>query len=160
MGRVGRRYAGAIGLLGACALAAVAAGEGTAATSGVPDSGTVYFATTHTAHGIQFAAGNGTDKLFGTEATTFEIKFQPTKPGTVKITAKPVTTWGKTGTLSGVATATVTIAANGNATVTAGKLTETDGTGGWTGHTLSASFAGVGSVNTGMYKITYKGTYK
>ena len=160
MGRVRSRYAGAIGLLGGCALAAVAAGEGVAATSGVPDSGTVYFSPTHVAHGIQFAAGNATDKLFGTEAVTFQIKFQSTKPGTVKITANPATMWGKTGSLSGTATALLTVAKNGSATVTKGELSETHGTGGWTGHSLTAKFSGVGNVNTGAYKITYKGTYK
>jgi hypothetical protein len=160
MGRVRSRYAGATALAGACALAAIAAGEGIAATSGVRDSGTVYFSTTHVAHGIQFAAGNATDKLFGKEAVTYQIKTQPAKPGSVKITANPVTTWGKTGTLSGTATAILTVAKDGSATVTKGKLSETHGTGGWTGHSLTATFSGVGNVNTGAYKITFKGTYK
>ena len=152
--------AGAIGLLGACAVAAVATSEGTAAAGGVPDSGTVFLATTHTANGIVFAAGNATDKLFGSEAVTYQIKFQVTKPGVFRITAKPVTTWGKTGTLSGTATATLTVAKNGSATLTKGTLSETKGTGGWRGHSITATFSGPGNANTGLYKVKFKGTYK
>jgi hypothetical protein len=159
MGKLRNRRAAAIGLLGACAATALAASGGQAATSGVPDSGTVYFAQTHTVHGIIFAAGNATDKLFGSEAVTYSIKAQPTKTGSVKLTVKPVT-WGKTGTLSGTATATLTVAAKGAATITKGKLSETNGTGGLTGHSVTATFSGVGNANTGLYKITYKGTYK
>jgi hypothetical protein len=152
--------AAVIGLLGACALTAVAASEGQAIGSGSADSGTVYLATTHTAHGINFAAGNATDKLFGSEAVTYSIRAQPTKTGSVKLTVKPVTTWGRTGTLTGTATATLTVAANGAATITQGKLFQAKGTGGWTGHSVTATFSGVGNATTGLYKITYKGTYK
>jgi hypothetical protein len=147
------------GVLAAGALAAVTAGAVGAKSSGVPDKGTVFFAVTHTAGGITYAAGNATDKLFGTEAVTYTIKFRPTTVGTVKVAAK-ATIWGKTGTLSGPATATLTVAKNGAATITNGKGTASHGTGGWTGHSVTIKFAGTGNANTGTYKITYKGTYK
>lgn len=157
--RTSRKFSAVLGLLAAVAVAAATTASVGATSAGRADSGTVYFAQTHTVHGIIFAAGNGTDKLFGTEAVTYSIKAQPTKPGSVKLTVNPVT-WGKTGTLSGTATATLTVAANGAATITKGKLSETRGTGGLTGHSITATFSGVGNSTTGIYKITYKGTYK
>jgi len=75
---------------------------------------------------------------------------------------KPVITWGRTGTLRGAATATLTVtnAQTGAATITNGKVTESKGTGGWTGHKFTATFTGSGNVNTGAYKLTFKGKFK
>ena len=159
MTRFRRSIVAIAGVLGVGAMLASAAGAvGTSASK--PDKGVIYFATTHSAHGITYAAGNATDSLFGTEAVTYAIKTAPTRTGSVKITAKPVTTWTTTGTLSGTATATLTVAANGKATFTNGKVSETKGTGTLKGHSLTATFTGSGDTKTGTYKITYTGTYK
>jgi hypothetical protein len=141
--------------------AVLASGAGAVgARAGKPDKGVIYFAETHNANGITFAAGNATDSLFGTEAVTYAIKTAPTQTGTVQVTAKPVTTWTKTGTLSGTATATLTVDANGKATFTNGKVSETKGTGTLKGHSLTATFTGSGDTKTATYQITYKGIYK
>jgi hypothetical protein len=147
------------GVVGVSALLASGAGA-VGASAGKPDSGVIYFATTHSAHGITYAAGNATDSLFGTEAVTYAIRTAPTRTGSIQVTAKPVTTWTKTGTLSGTATSTLTVAANGKATFTNGKVSETKGTGTLKGHTLTATFTGSGDTKTGTYQIKYKGNYK
>jgi hypothetical protein len=162
MSKVTKLRAAVIGALGVAAVAVVATSAFGATGGGKPDKGVIHFATTYTAGGITYAAGNAKDTLFGNEAVTYAIKTQATPTGPVKITAKPVTTWGKTGTLTGTATATLTVtnATTGDATITNGKVKATKGTGGWTGHTLAATFSGSGNIKTGAYKITYTGTYK
>jgi hypothetical protein len=161
MTKLTRFRAAVIAAVSACAVAGVAT-SAFGAAGGVADKGVVFFATTHTAGGTTFAAGNATDKLFGAEAVTYSIKTAPTPTGTVKITVKHGTIWGKAGTLTGTATATLTVtnASTGASTLTNGKLKATKGTGAWTGHSLTATFTGSGNVQTGQYKITYKGTYK
>jgi hypothetical protein len=130
------------------------------ARAGKPDKGVIYFAETHNANGITYAAGNGTDSLFGTEAVTYAIKTAPTQTGAVQVTARPVTTWTKTGTLTGTATATLTVGANGKATLTNGKVSETMGTGTLKGHSFTATYTGSGDATTGTYQIAYKGIFK
>ena len=146
-------------VLGVGAVLASSAGA-LGARAGKPDKGVIYFAETHNANGITYAAGNATDSLFGTEAVTYAIKTAPTQTGTVQVIAKPVTTWTKTGTLSGTATATLTVGANGKATLTNGKVSETKGTGTLKGHRLTATFTGSGDTTTATYQIAYKGIYK
>jgi len=158
--RFTRSIVATAGVLSACAVLALGAGAVGAKATGTHDSGVIFFATTHNANGITYAAGNATDSLFGTEAVTYAIKTAPTTPGSVKVTAKPVTTWTKTGTLSGTATATLTVGANGKATFTNGQVSQTKGTGTLKGHSLTATFTGSGNTTTGTYQITYKGTYK
>jgi hypothetical protein len=156
MRRIG---AAVLGTLGACAVIGVTT-SAFAATSGLHDHGVVYFSTTHSARGKTFAAGNATDKLFGKEAVTYSIKTRTLTTGVFQVIAKPVTTWGKTGTLSGTATATLTVTSPTTATITKGKITEKNGTGAWRGHRFTATFSGTGDPTTGVYKITYKGTFK
>jgi hypothetical protein len=154
--------AAVMGTLSACALVGVAT-SAFGATGGRADKGVIHFAQTYSAGGLIFAAGNAKDKLFGNEAVTYAIKTGKTPTGTVMLTAKPVTTWGKTGTLSGTATATLTVTnapKAGDATITNGKVKETRGTGAWAGHSFTATFSGSGNVTTGAYTITYKGTFK
>jgi hypothetical protein len=120
----------------------------------------VYFAVTHTANGKQYAAGNATDKLFGTGAVTYVIKAAPTPKGAVKITANPVTLFYSNGTLTGTATGTLTPGAGGTATITGGKLTAAHGTEAQSGHSVTATFHGAGSTTTATYKIIYTSTYR
>jgi len=162
MSRLTRSAATLAGLTAASAVLATGAATVLAksASAGRPDRGVIYFAQTYTANGNEYAAGNGTDKLFGTGAVTYVIKAAPTPTGAVKITAKPVTTYYPNGTLTGTATGTLTPGPNGTATITGGKITQTHGTGGQKGHSFTGTFQGTGSLTMGTYKITYKGTYR
>jgi hypothetical protein len=162
MPKLTRFRAAVIGALSACAVAGVTTAAFGASGGPVADKGVIHFATTYSAGGLTYAAGSAKDKLFGNEAITYAIKTQPTPTGPVKITAKPATIWGKTGTLTGTATGTLTVtnATTGDATITNGKVKATKGTGGWTGHSFTATFSGSGNVKTGAYTVTYKGTYK
>jgi hypothetical protein len=161
MTRRTRRSIGPVfGLLAAVAVIAVGAATVGAKPAGRADSGTVHFATTYSAGGKTYAAGNSTDKLFGPGAVTYAIKTMTTTTGTITITANPVTSFYRDGTLAGKATATLTVAANGAATITNGKLTEKKGTGARKGHSFKGTFSGTGNATASTYKVTYKGTYK
>jgi hypothetical protein len=156
-----RRSLGVVSsLVAAVALIAVGAATVGAKPAGRADSGTVHFATTYSAGSKTFAAGNGSDKLFGTGAVTYVIKTTPTKPGTIKITANPVTTYYKDGTLTGKGSATVRAAQDGSATITNGKIAQANGTGARHGHSFTGTFSGKGNPSTGVYAVTYKGTYR
>ena len=161
MTRRTRRSVGAVsGLLAAVAMIAVGAAAVGAKPTGRADRGTVYFATTYSAGGKTYAAGNSIDKLFGTGAVTYAIKTMKTTTGTIKVAINPVTLYYKNGTLTGKATATLTATSSTAATITDGKLTAAHGTGGRAGHSLTDRFSGTGNPTMGTYKITYKGTYK
>jgi hypothetical protein len=150
------------GMFAATAAIAVGAGASSAksAAKGKADSGTSYFADDLSCGADMCAAGYTVDKLFGDIATTYKIKATPNKVGTINVTAKPVTFYTSTGSLTGAATATLTIGAKSAATITKGKLDLTKGTGGQLGHSFIGTFTGSGNVSTGFYKFVYKGTYK
>jgi hypothetical protein len=148
------------GLLAASALIAIGASTVGAKSSRRADSGTVYFAVTHTVGNKQYAAGNTSDKLFGPGAVTYVNIAKPTPTGTITVTTKPVVLFFKDGTMTGAATSTLTVGQNGAATITKGKLTAANGTGGQKGHSFVDTFTGTGNSITSTYKITYKGTYK
>ena len=150
----------AAGSLVAMVMGATAAGSVGAKSAGRADSGVVYLAVTHTVGNKQFAAGNSQDKLFGTGSVTYVNIAKSTPTGTIKVTTKPVVLYYKNGTMTGTATSKLTVGQNGAATITDGRLTAAKGTGGQKGHSVSVTFTGVGSVTTGTYKITYKGTYR
>jgi hypothetical protein len=159
MSKLPRSLAATAGLIATCALIAIGAGAVGAKSRGKPVHGVVYFAITHTANGKEYAAGNGTSSLFGTEAVTYVITVGRTPTGSIKVTANPVTTWGKLGTLTGTATSTLTVSGT-TETFSNGKLSQTKGTGAWVGHSITATFSGSGNTTTGLLKITYRGTYK
>jgi len=163
MNRLTRSAAAIVGVISggaAIALGAPTVGaQSKPVGAGKPDSGVVYLAVTHTANGNEYLAGNSTDKLFGTGAATYVIKAMPTTPGPVKITANPVTLFFSNGTLTGTATATLTVGAGGAATITNGTLTAANGTESQKGHSVTSTFHGKGSATTGTYTITYTGTY-
>jgi hypothetical protein len=151
---VGVICAVALTAMGATALAAAKKPKGKA------DSGTSFVGTTHTSGNTDYTAGAGPDKLFGQVAVTYQNKVLPGTPGTLKVTAKPVVLYTSTGTLRGSGSATLTIGAGGNATVTNGKLNLTKGTGALKGHTWVGTFTGSGNVVTGQYVFHYKGKYR
>lgn len=144
-----------------CALLAMGA-TALAATGkkGKADSGLQHVAVTHSSGGFNYSAGDGTDKVLGTTAVTYKLKLTSSKPGTFKVTAKPVVLYTATGTLRGTGSATLTIATGGAATVSNGKLLLLTGTGAQKGHSFVGTFSGSGSAVTGAYTFHYKGTYK
>jgi len=143
----------------AIALGASAVG---AKPAGKPDSGTAYVAVTHSVGPINVAAGDATDKVTGAGAVVYRIHvLTTTKPGTLAIKANKVTAYSATGSLTGTAVSKLTILdSKGNATVSNGVLTLTNGTGGEKGHSLTAKFTGKGNINTGQYRFNYVGTYR
>jgi hypothetical protein len=160
MPRYTRLLAATGGVLATAAVIAVGAGAVGAKSSARKDSGVVFFSVTHSAGGKQFAAGNSSDKLFGTGAVTYVNKVAPTPTGTIKVTTKPVVLFYKDGTLTGTATSELTVGQGGSATITGGKITAARGTGAQAGHSFAGTFSGTGNATTNLYKITYKGTYK
>jgi hypothetical protein len=160
MGKSTRPLAVAAGFLATAALIAVGASSVGAKSSGRADSGTVYFAVTHTVGHKQYAAGNTYDKLFGTGAVTYVNVAKANPSGTITVTTKPVVLFFKDGTMTGVATSKLTVGQNGSATITDGKLTAAHGTGAQKGHSFADTFTGTGNASTSIYKIVYKGTYR
>lgn len=151
-----------LGLLAALVLA-VSGASGAASKAGKAEHGTVYFALTHTVGATNFAAGDATDSLFGAGAVVYQLHVLATMKGTISIKVPKVTAFYSTGSATGTATATLTITNKphtGDAQVTGGVLKLTKGTGTHKGHTFTGTFSGAGNVNTGSYKITYKGRYK
>lgn len=128
-------------------------------SKGKADKGVAYFSVVHTANGLEYAAGEGTDKVLGNAAATYTIKAGAGAPGTVKVTIKKVTLYTGTGSLVGTASATLTITGTSEA-ITDGKLKLTKGFGSLKGHSLIATYTGTGNATTNQYKINYTGTYK
>ena len=155
-----RATAGVASLLAASSLVAVTASSVGAVGSGKADGGTVYAALTHTVGTTTFASGNSTDKLFGKGAVTYALHVVPNTAGTLNLNVPSVTYYYSNGSLSGTASATLTIGAGGAATVSKGKLSLTKGAGARKGHSFKGTFSGTGSVNTGLYKFTYAGKYR
>jgi hypothetical protein len=83
----------------------------------------------------------------------------PTTSGAITVTAKKVTFYNGTGSLSGTATATVNTSGT-TQTITGGKLKLTKGTGSQKGHSLTATFTGTADLAKNQYAFHYKGTYK
>jgi hypothetical protein len=160
MGKSTRLLAITGGALAATAVIAAGAASVGAKSGGRKDSGIVFFAVTHSAHGKQFAAGNSSDKLFGTGAVTYVNTIRPTTTGTIKVTTKPVVLFYKDGTLTGAATSDLTVGQNGAATITNGKINAAHGTGAQKGHTFVGTFTGTGNATANLFTIKYKGTYK
>jgi hypothetical protein len=162
MTRGTRRAIGVSGLLAGVAGLAIGASTVGAAPAGKADSGTVYFAPTHTVGSIGVYAGDSTDKLLGSGAVVYRLRvLASTKPGTLNIVVKKVTSYFATGSLIGTATGKLTILdSKGNAKITDGILNFAKGTGAQARHTVKGKFSGKGNVNTGQYKITYTGTYR
>ena len=160
MSKSTRSLIGAASVMAAGALIAVGTSSVGAKSSGKADSGTVYFAVTHTVGAKQYAAGNANDRLFGSGAVTYVNVAKANPTGTIIVTTKPVVLFFKDGTMTGVATSKLTIGKNGTATITDGKLTAAHGTGGQKGHSFVDTFTGTGNATTSNYKIIYKGTYR
>jgi hypothetical protein len=164
---MGRRLRGARGAIAILAVASalitagvLAVGASAASSSkGKADSGTSYSVVDLTRGGFEYASGYTFDKLFGPVAITYKLKLAPATPGTFKVTAKPVVLFTPTGSLSGSATATLTVDSKGNEKITGGKVKLTKGSGGQKGHQFTGTFIGTGTASTLSFKFTYHGTY-
>lgn len=143
----------AVGALTAVATSALGAGAGRAVR------GTAFAAITHTTKSTAFAAGNTSDNVLGNGAVTYTLKIIPgLKAGTLKASGA-VTTFTKTGSLSGTTSGTETIAKNGAVTFD-GKLRLTHGFGGQAGHSFLGTFTGTAKSSTGPYAFRYRGIYR
>ncbi len=158
MSRVTRGLVAATGLVIACATIALSAGAAGAKTKGRPDSGTVYVSITHTAGGYEYAAGNATDKILGNAAVTYKITAGGSNSGAINAKVS-VTVFTKTGSLSGTATATLTVSGN-TETVSNGKLNLVKGAGSQKGHSFIGTFSGSGNLIANQLVFREKGTYK
>jgi hypothetical protein len=148
-------------LVGVCALVAVGAEATGAKTAvkGTPTSGSAFVAVTHVVAGKPHAAGNGVDKILGPAASTlvFASTVPTSQPGVVKVTAKPMVIWLRTGTLSG----TGTVLINTNTGQVTGRATFKGATGTLKGHSLVVtSIKGVADLAKGRFHYTYTGVYK
>jgi hypothetical protein len=141
----------------AAAFAAFAITAG-AATKGKADSGKIYTAITHTTGGFEYAAGNGTDKLFGTTAVTYKIKASAGDNG-ITLAIPSLAIFTSTGELSGTGTAKLSVSGT-TETVSDGKFNLTKGSGGQKRHSYKGTFSGTGNTTTGQFVFTEKGTYK
>lgn len=164
MTRLTRPIAVAAGLLAASAVIAVTAATVGAKSNGKATSGKLYVAVTpRVKSGIEYVAGEGTDKVLGSIAVTFTIKPLSTSSGKVLAKAIKVTEWASGGTLTGTGSATLNITnapKAGDATATGGVVSLTKGTGTLKGHSISTKFSGSGNIVSGEYTFSYTGTYK
>jgi hypothetical protein len=149
-----------VGVLAGVALLVLGTSALAAATKGKADSSKLYLAITHTAGGFNYSAGDGTDKVLGPVVVTYKLK--PVAMGKkIKVTVPKARLWVANGTLSGTASADLTVLdAKGDAKLTNGKFSLTKGTGGQRGHSEVGTFTGRGNVNGGVYTLVTKGTYK
>lgn len=148
-------------LVAVSGLLAFGAGAVAARSAGRADSGTIYAATTHDSGGYAFAAGQGTDRLFGPIAITYRIKAIPAgTTGTLNLTIKPAIEYTATGSILGSATATLTVGPGGAETISNGKFSLTHGAGALRGHTVKGTFSGSGNSTANMLVIHFKSTYK
>ncbi len=148
------------GVLAGAALLVLGTSALAAATKGKADSSKLHLAITHAAGGFNYSAGDGTDKVLGPVVVTYKLK--PVARGNkIKVTVPKARLWVANGTLSGTASADLTVIdAKGDAKLTNGKFSLTKGTGGQRGHSEVGTFTGRGNVNGGVYTLVTKGTYK
>ena len=139
-----------------------------AAGGGTPTSGITYVAQApKPSNSLVYDAGFVYDKVLGQGVVTFVTKALASPSGAITINSKPVTVYTANGSLSGTASALLTITnkpAPGDATVTDGKLLLNHGTGRLAGHSLRATFSGTGNIGSSSapdsYTFRYKGVYR
>ncbi len=160
MTRPARFLTAVLAVLAACGLLTAGAATGSQTKSkGRADSGTAYISITHSVNGIQFAAGNNTDRVLGEGDVTYVISLLPGPTGTFKVTSKRVILYTGTGSLSGTGSATV-IATGNTQRIADGRLSLTKGAGSQKHHSLVATFTGTADLTTNQIVFKYKGTYK
>jgi hypothetical protein len=101
------------------------------------------------------AAGYFVDKVLGKGAVIYRVQAAAgDQPATTIVTADPVTLYTAKGTLTGTGSATNTNNPDGTATISAGKLNLTKGTGSLKGHTLVGTFTGTFANNVFTFNTT------
>ena len=138
-----------------------------ASGGGTRTSGIVYVASVPKPGSLVYDAGFGYDKVLGPGVVTFVTKALASPTGAITIKSKPVTLYTPTGSLSGTATAILTITNKpmpGDAAVTDGKLLLNHGTGRLAGHSLRSTFSGTGNIGgpnvPDSYTFRYRGVYR
>lgn len=139
-----------------------------ASSAGTPISGITYVAQApKPSTSLVYDAGFIYDKVLGHGAVTFVTKALASPSGAIEIKSKPVTIYMANGSLSGTASALLTITNKpnpGDGTVSDGKLLLTHGTGRLAGHSIRATFSGTGNIGGAnvpdSYTFRYKGTYR
>jgi hypothetical protein len=147
-------------LAAVCALVAVGAEAGSAKTAakGKPTSGSTFVGETHTVGSKTYAAGSGIDKLLGPGAVTLAFTTAPTsQPNVVKVTAKPMIIWMRTGTFKGSGTLLLNVKTGA---ITDGHAAFKGNTGTLRGHSLVVSLSGQANLAKGQFHYTYHGVYK
>jgi hypothetical protein len=142
-------------------LGLVASAQGRMVGAGAPprpDSGTANFAITNTTKKLEYAAGHFTDKVLGSGAITYQLKILPGATGTYKVTSKKVVLYTGKGSLSGTATALVTVTKTSE-TITDGKLNLTKGFGSLKGDSLKVKFTGTANLSANQYAFSYSGKF-
>jgi hypothetical protein len=134
---------------------------------GTPTSGVTYVGQVPKPSSLVYDAGFTYDKVLGPGVVTFVTKPLVSPNGAITIKSKPVTVYTTNGSLSGTATALLTITnkpSPGDATVTDGKLLLNHGTGRLAGHSLRATFSGTGNIGgpnvPDFYTFHYQGVYR
>jgi hypothetical protein len=138
-----------------------------ASGGGTPTSGIVYVASVPKPSSLVYDAGFAYDKVLGQGVVTFVTKALVSPTGAITIKSRPVVIYTPNGSLSGTATAVLTITNKpmpGDATVTDGKLLLNHGTGRLAGHSLRCTFSGAGNIGgpnvPDSYTFRYRGVYR
>jgi hypothetical protein len=123
-------------------------------------SGTAYLADTPKPGHYAYVTGYFHDTTLGDGVLLFVIRARAAKPGPMTISAKSVTLYTASGSLSGGASTSVTITNFGPVGVSLGRLDLTQGAGSLKGHSLKASFCGLGNWKTRTGTLMYSGTLR
>lgn len=146
----------AVAMATALAGTALIAAPAIATSAPKRDSGTTYASITHTRNGLEIAAGNNYDKVLGEGTISYQLKLIPNANGTIHVKVPKVVLFTTTGSITGTASATVTI--NGSAEqITNGKLALKNGKGALKGKQFSGTFTGSGDLSKNLIKFNYKG---
>jgi hypothetical protein len=145
------------------AILAVAA-CGTALAAGAKakkTTGTVWAGVTHSEGTTLFVGGDIKDKILGRGAIVYQTAVSTNTPGEILITAKKITIYTDTGTLTGTGSGTQVNGDDANSTPTTvkdGTFNLTKGTGALKGHSMKGTFSG--PYKDGVYTFAYKATFK
>ncbi len=113
---------------------------------------------TYSAGRYQYAAGNLSDKILGDGAITYKLKLASVS-GQLTLTSKHVVLYTSRGSLTGTGSALVTVSGT-TETITAGRLSLTNGAGSLRHHALVAKFTGSGDLTANSFTFNYKGRYR
>lgn len=146
--------------LGTAAVVAFAAASVAARPhAGKSDHGTAYASINRVAGGNQYGSATVSDAVLGSSGITFTATLTSAGGGKLALNIKQLVLYGKTGSLTGTGSATVTVSGT-KETFTGGKLKLTKGAGSQKGHSFVGTFTGSGDASKNEFTLNYKGTYK